>query len=84
LATAVAMMPPCEIQPIHEKQVRPLAKLEPAQQCEVWEEAVRCADGKVVTEKQVKALVAELIGRETLLTSWRFCRPRFPKKVLTY
>jgi hypothetical protein len=53
---------PCEIQPIHEKQVRPLAQLEPDQQCEVWEEAVRSADGKVVTFRQVKALVTELIG----------------------
>jgi len=53
---------PCEIQPIHEKQVRPLRPLEPEQQCEVWEEAVRTADGKVVTYKLVKALVAELIG----------------------
>jgi hypothetical protein len=60
LATAVATMLPCEIQPIHEQQVRPLAVLEPAQQCEVWEEAVRSADGKAVTFNQVKALVAEL------------------------
>jgi len=51
----------CEIQPIHERRVRPLASLEPAQQCEVWEEAVRSADGKVITYKQVKALVDELI-----------------------
>ena len=53
---------PCEIQPTSEYQIRPLTVLEPAQQCEVWEEAVRTADGKVVTYKQVKALVAELIG----------------------
>jgi len=62
LATAVALYTPCEIQPIHEQQVRPLSQLEPAQQCEIWEEAVRSADGKVVTYKLVKALVAELIG----------------------
>jgi hypothetical protein len=53
---------PCEIQPIYEKQVRPLYVLDPPQQCEVWEEAVRSADGKVVTYKQVKALVEERIG----------------------
>jgi len=53
---------PCEIQPTNEYQVRPLRTLEPAQQCEVWEEAVRSADGKVVTYKLVKALVKELIG----------------------
>jgi len=52
---------PCEIQPIHEKQVRPLSALGYGQQCDVWEEAVRSANGKVVTYKQVKALVTELI-----------------------
>jgi hypothetical protein len=51
---------PCEIQPTNEYQVRPLAQLEPAQQCEVWEAAVRNADGKVVTYKQVKDTVKEL------------------------
>jgi hypothetical protein len=53
---------PCEIQPIHERQIRPLTVLEPDQQCEVWEEAVRSADGKVVTFKQVKALVEARVG----------------------
>jgi hypothetical protein len=51
------LCPPCEIQPVHEKQIRPLSTLEPAQQCEVWEEAVRSADGKVVTYKHVKDTV---------------------------
>ena len=53
---------PCEIQPIHEKQVRPLVVLEPAQQCEVWEKAVRSADGKIVTYKQVLTLVKEVVA----------------------
>jgi hypothetical protein len=53
---------PCEIQPSNEYQVRPLVQLEPEQQCEVWEEAVRSADGKVVSYKLVKALVDKLIG----------------------
>jgi hypothetical protein len=35
----------CEIQPFFEKQVRPLAQLEPEQQRTVWEEAVRTAVG---------------------------------------
>jgi hypothetical protein len=39
-------MPLCEIQPINERKLRPLAALEPEQQCEVWEEAVRSADGE--------------------------------------
>jgi hypothetical protein len=58
---------PCEIQPIHERQIRPLAILEPDQQCEVWEEAVRSADGKTVTYKQVKALVEELVGPDPII-----------------
>ena len=62
LSTAVDLYTPCEIQPTCEYQVRPLVTLEPAQQCEVWEQAVRSADGKVVTFKQVKALVDGLIG----------------------
>jgi hypothetical protein len=32
---------PCEIKPTSEFQIRPLSGLEPAQQVEVWEEAVR-------------------------------------------
>ena len=62
LSTREDLYTPCEIQPFFEKQVRPLSQLEPEQQCDVWEEAVRIADGKVVTYKQVKALVTELIG----------------------
>ena len=61
LLAAVNILHPCEIQPIHEKQVRPFRILELAQHCDVWEEAVRSADGKVVNYKQVKALVAELM-----------------------
>ena len=53
---------PCEIQPTSEYQIRPLAPLQPEQQCEVWYEAVRTADGKVVTYKLVKALVTKLVG----------------------
>jgi hypothetical protein len=49
-------------QPTSEYQIRPLAILEPDQQCEVWEEAVRSADGKVATYKLVNDAVTELIG----------------------
>ena len=53
-----------KIQPTSEYQVRPLAQLEPAQQCEVWEEAVKKATkttpaGKV-TPKHVANTVKEL------------------------
>jgi hypothetical protein len=57
-----ALCTPCEIQPTNEYQIRPLTVLEPDQQCEVWEEAVRSADGKTVTFKQVKALVEKITG----------------------
>jgi hypothetical protein len=53
---------PCEIMPTSEYQIRPLVQLEPEQQRTVWKEAVRSADGKVVTNKQVKDAVTELIG----------------------
>ena len=62
VSTREDLYTPCEIQPFFEKQIRPLAILDPGQQCDVWEEAVRSADGKVVTYKQVKALVDKLIG----------------------
>jgi len=69
-------LPACEIQPTSEYQIRPLAILNPEQQCEVWKEAVRTADGKVVTYQQVKALVAELIGpAPSALTSKKARRP---------
>jgi hypothetical protein len=53
LATPVALCTPCEIQPIHEKQVRLLAHLEPDQQREVWEEAVKTAPVGKVTYKKI-------------------------------
>ena len=62
LGARAPLCTPCEIQPINEAQVRPLAVLEPDQQCEVWEEAVRSADGKIVTLKLVKGLVEARIG----------------------
>jgi hypothetical protein len=46
LAPRGALCPPCEIQPINERQLRPLAVLEPTQQFEVWKEDVRSADGE--------------------------------------
>jgi len=59
LAPHGALCTTCEIQPINEAQVRPLTVLEPDQQCEVWEEAVRSADGKV-TSKHVANTGKEL------------------------
>ncbi|OGP70319.1 MAG: hypothetical protein A2Y80_09065 [Deltaproteobacteria bacterium RBG_13_58_19] len=62
LGTRVPLCTACEIQPIYEKQVRPLTILEPDQQCEVWEEAVRSAAGKNITYNHVRATVTALIG----------------------
>jgi hypothetical protein len=42
LAPRGALWTPCEIHPVNERKLRPLA--EPEQQCEVWVEAVRSAD----------------------------------------
>lgn len=47
----------CQVLPTRETQVRPLAKLEPEEQLEVWEQAVERAGGKVPTERIVKAEV---------------------------
>jgi hypothetical protein len=47
-------------QPTSEYQIRPLAILEPAQQREVWEEAVKTAPAGKVTSKHVANTVKEL------------------------
>jgi len=46
-----------QILPNKETQVRPLTKLEPEEQCLVWQQAVEAAGGKVPTEGLVKDAV---------------------------
>ena len=46
--------------PTSERQVRPLAKLEPQKQVEVWHRAVEIAGGKVPSGKIVKHLVDQI------------------------
>lgn len=46
-----------QILPTKETQVRPLAKLEPEEQLQVWQQAVESAGGRVPTERIVKAEV---------------------------
>ena len=46
--------------PTSERQVRPLAKLEPEKQVEVWHKAVEIAGGKVPSGKIVKNLVDQI------------------------
>ena len=47
----------CQILPTKETQVRPLAKLKPDEQPQIWEEAVKRNGGKVPTEQIVKDAV---------------------------
>jgi hypothetical protein len=61
-----------QILPTNEGQVRPLAKLEPEQQRQVWEEAVDLADGKVPTGKIVKGIV-ERLKEKPLFLAANFC-----------
>jgi hypothetical protein len=51
------------ILPTNERQVRPLTKLEPQQQQEVWQQAVQEAGGKVPTGKIVKDVVQRIMER---------------------
>jgi hypothetical protein len=52
-----------QILPTSEVQVRPLAKLEPQQQPEAWQQAVEQAGGKVPSGRIVKDVVQRIIER---------------------
>lgn len=52
-----------QILPTSEGQVRPMTKLEPQQQQEVWQQAVELAGGKVPTGKIVKDVVQRIMER---------------------
>jgi hypothetical protein len=52
-----------QILPTSEVQVRPLAKLEPQQQQEVWQQAVEQAGGKVPSGRIVKNVVQRIMER---------------------
>ena len=49
-----------QILPTSERQVRPLTKLEPSQQREVWAEAVKTAGGKIPSGRIVKDIVQRI------------------------
>ena len=51
-----------QILPTKETQVRPLIKLEPEEQLQVWQRSVEAAGGKVPTERLVKAEVLRHLG----------------------
>jgi hypothetical protein len=52
-----------QILPTSEVQVRPLAKLEPQQQPEAWQQAVEKAEGKVPSGRIVKDVVQQIMER---------------------
>lgn len=49
-----------QIKPEHERQIRPLMKLEPSQQREVWQKAVETAPNGKVTGAHVQKVVEEM------------------------
>ena len=55
-----------QILPTSETQVRPLANLEPDQQCLLWQQAVEEAGGKVPSFRIVKGVVERLKERDTI------------------
>jgi hypothetical protein len=52
-----------QILPTSEGQVRPITKLEPQEQWEVWQQAVELAGGKVPTGRIVKDVVQRIMER---------------------
>ena len=54
------------ILPTSERQCRPLTKLEPEQQREIWHKAVESSKGKVPSGKVVSDLVAKIQGKSKL------------------
>lgn len=57
------------ILPTSESQCRPIAKLPPKQQREVWQQAVEKAGGKVPPARIIKQVVKELWGEEPKMIS---------------
>ncbi|MBD2200187.1 MULTISPECIES: hypothetical protein [Calothrix] len=61
----------CQILPTNERQIRPLTKLEPQQQQEVWQQAVQEAGGKVPTGKIVKDIVQRIMERTQIPNTYQ-------------
>ncbi len=62
----------CQILPTTERQVRPLTKLKPNEQYEIWQQAVEESDGKVPTGRIVKGIV-ERLKEKPLIKASDFC-----------
>ncbi len=60
-----------QILPTRESQVRPLTKLKPHQQREVWQKAVEQADGKIPSGRIVKNIVDQIRERTQVPNPWR-------------
>jgi hypothetical protein len=60
-----------QILPTSERQVRPLTQLEPEQQCEVWQQAVAEAGGKVPSGRVVKDIVERIKERTKVPNPYR-------------
>ena len=61
----------CRILPTNERQVRPLTQLEPFEQCEVWQQAVAEAGGKVPSGRVVKDIVERIRERTKVVNPYR-------------
>ncbi|MEH2255252.1 hypothetical protein [Nostoc sp.] len=59
------------ILPTSERQVRPMTKLEPQQQYEVWLTAVEQAGGKMPTGRIVKDVVQRIMERTKLPNTYQ-------------
>ena len=60
-----------QILPTSERQVRPITKLEPQQQWEVWQRAVQEAGGKVPSAKAVGDVVQKIMERTQLPNTYQ-------------
>ncbi|MDV2997877.1 MAG: hypothetical protein N4J56_007582 [Chroococcidiopsis sp. SAG 2025] len=57
----------CKFFPTNERQVRPLTKLEPDEQREVWQQALVASNGKVPSSRVVKGIVEQLKEKPLVL-----------------
>ena len=60
-----------QILPINERQIRPLTKLEPNQQCEVWQRAVEEAGGRMPSGRIVQDIVQRVKERTLVPNPYR-------------
>lgn len=60
-----------QILPTNERQIRPLTKLEPNQQCEVWLSAVESAGGRMPSGRIVQDIVQRIMERTKVPNPYR-------------